>query len=242
MPFKSEKQRRYLYANEPKLAKKWSNMYGDKIKGLGGVSKYRFKNKEEQDKEYKSIFSWIGKWSKENKYDGNLKKHNKKFNKDYAKFLKSKNIPFVIREIKNGKKIPLHLRLVEVVYNPVLKQGYKDREDESLGMRRGAERGKKQSFKDRRNESYGKFGKRDKEKKGKNKINKKISGLGGLSTDEYLMRIASTLLAKGLNPSKYTKSKAKALLKDVEARKKVYDLIDKKSADITIYMKRIKNL
>ena len=77
----------------------------------------------------------------------------------------------MIREIKNGKKIPLHLRLVEVVYNPVLKQGYKDREDESLGMRRGAERGKKQSFKDRRNESYGKFGKRDKEKKGKNKIN-----------------------------------------------------------------------
>ena len=37
MPFKSEKQRRYLYANEPKLAKKWSNMYGDKIVGLGGI-------------------------------------------------------------------------------------------------------------------------------------------------------------------------------------------------------------
>jgi len=157
MPFKSEKQRRYLYANNPELAKKWSKMYGDKIIGLG-------------------------------------------------------------------------------------KQGYKDREDESLGMRRGKEKGKKQSYKDRRNESYGKFGKRDKEKKGKNKINKKISGLGGLSTDEYLMRIASTLLSKGLSPSKYTKSKAKALLKNVKARKKVYELIDKKSADITIYMKRIKNL
>jgi len=37
MPFKSEKQRRYLFANEPKLAKKWSNMYGKKIIGLGGV-------------------------------------------------------------------------------------------------------------------------------------------------------------------------------------------------------------
>lgn len=80
-------------------------MYGKKIVGLGGITR----------DEYKSIFSWINKWSKENKYDGNLKKHNKKFNKDYAKFLKSKKIPFMIREIKNGKKIPLHLRLVEPV-------------------------------------------------------------------------------------------------------------------------------
>ena len=40
------------------------------------------------------------------------------------------------------------------------KQGYKDREDESLGMRRGKESGKKQSFKDRRDESYGAWGKR----------------------------------------------------------------------------------
>ena len=39
MPFKSEKQRRYLYANEPQLAKKWSNMYGDKIIGLGSLTK-----------------------------------------------------------------------------------------------------------------------------------------------------------------------------------------------------------
>ena len=40
------------------------------------------------------------------------------------------------------------------------KQGYKDREDESLGMRRGKESGKKQSMKARRDESYGKWGKR----------------------------------------------------------------------------------
>ena len=51
-------------------------------------------------------------------------------------------------------------------------QGYDDREDESLGARRGAEKGKKQSMKDRRDDSYGKFGKRDAEEKGKNKINK----------------------------------------------------------------------
>lgn len=28
MPFKSEKQRRYLWKKEPKLAKKWSDKYG----------------------------------------------------------------------------------------------------------------------------------------------------------------------------------------------------------------------
>jgi len=42
MPFKSEKQRRYLFANEPKLAKKWSNMYGKKIIGLGGITYSKF--------------------------------------------------------------------------------------------------------------------------------------------------------------------------------------------------------
>ena len=40
------------------------------------------------------------------------------------------------------------------------KQGYKAREDESLGMRTGKESGKKQSMKDRRDESYGKWGSR----------------------------------------------------------------------------------
>lgn len=32
MPFKSEKQRRYLWANEPKLARKWADKYGNAIK------------------------------------------------------------------------------------------------------------------------------------------------------------------------------------------------------------------
>jgi hypothetical protein len=51
------------------------------------------------------------------------------------------------------------------------KQGYKDREDESLGMRTGKAAGKKQSMKDRRDESYGKWGKRT-----SGKINKKSGG------------------------------------------------------------------
>ena len=58
------------------------------------------------------------------------------------------------------------------------KEGYDDREDESVSARKGKEADKKQSFKDRRDDSYGKFGKRDAEAKGKakgpgkNKINK----------------------------------------------------------------------
>ena len=46
----------------------------------------------------------------------------------------------------------------------VKKQGYKDREDESLGMRTGKESTKKQSMKDRRDESYGKWGDRPNQK------------------------------------------------------------------------------
>ena len=33
MPYKSEKQRRYLHAKEPSLAKKWDRKYGKKSKG-----------------------------------------------------------------------------------------------------------------------------------------------------------------------------------------------------------------
>ena len=82
------------------------------------------------------------------------------------------------------------------------KQGYDDREDESLGARRGAEKNKKQSFKDRRDDSYGKFGKGDAEAKGrakgpgKNKVNKEsvesvdesasvLAGVGALLGSTY---------------------------------------------------------
>ena len=72
----------------------------------------------------------------------------------------------------------------EQVSEKKYKQGYDDREDESLGARRGAEKGKKQSMKDRRDDSYGKFGKRDAEKKGKNKINKE----GKILKEDYTNR------------------------------------------------------
>jgi len=32
MPFKSEKQKRWMYANKPKLAKKWAKKYGARIR------------------------------------------------------------------------------------------------------------------------------------------------------------------------------------------------------------------
>jgi len=40
MPFKSEKQRKFLWANEPEVAKAWTQRYGSRIKREkgGGVS------------------------------------------------------------------------------------------------------------------------------------------------------------------------------------------------------------
>ena len=58
----------------------------------------------------------------------------------------------------NIKKVGSRKAYGEMLKNR--KQGYKDREDESLGMRTGKESGKKQSMRDRRDESYGAWGKR----------------------------------------------------------------------------------
>ncbi len=32
MPFKSEKQRRYMYLKHPSIAKRWTKKYGKKVK------------------------------------------------------------------------------------------------------------------------------------------------------------------------------------------------------------------
>ena len=43
MPFKSEKQRRYLWANEPEIAKDWTDTYGSKIHAAeGGIMRLPF--------------------------------------------------------------------------------------------------------------------------------------------------------------------------------------------------------
>ena len=83
-------------------------------------------------------------------------------------------IEYVINDDEANAKALFHEIVVDKsrdIYEEIMaeeevmekKQGYDDKEDESLGMRTGKESGKKQSMKDRRNDSYGKFGKRDKE-------------------------------------------------------------------------------
>ena len=43
MPFKSEKQRKYLWANEPKIARDWTDTYGSRIhKNDGGLCNVRW--------------------------------------------------------------------------------------------------------------------------------------------------------------------------------------------------------
>ena len=44
MPFQSEKQRRYLWANEPEIARDWADTYGSRIeKNDGGIMRIGFK-------------------------------------------------------------------------------------------------------------------------------------------------------------------------------------------------------
>lgn len=45
MPFKSEKQRRYLWKNDPKLAREWEHKYGN---ALVVAAKKRLKSKTEK--------------------------------------------------------------------------------------------------------------------------------------------------------------------------------------------------
>ena len=43
MPFQSEKQRRYLWANEPEIARDWTDTYGSRIKkDDGGIARLGF--------------------------------------------------------------------------------------------------------------------------------------------------------------------------------------------------------
>jgi len=46
MPFQSEKQRRYLWANEPEIARDWTDTYGSRIKkddgGIMNVPRRRY--------------------------------------------------------------------------------------------------------------------------------------------------------------------------------------------------------
>ena len=46
MPFKSAKQRAYLFANEPEIANKWASKYGTKPKPKTGTKPAKKKKKK----------------------------------------------------------------------------------------------------------------------------------------------------------------------------------------------------
>ena len=53
MPFKSEKQRRYLWANEPEIARDWTETYGSRIeKNSGGIMRVPFRQAGAVGREY----------------------------------------------------------------------------------------------------------------------------------------------------------------------------------------------
>jgi hypothetical protein len=53
MPFKSEEQRRYLWANEPEIARDWTETYGSRIeKNIGGIMRVPFRVGNVAGREY----------------------------------------------------------------------------------------------------------------------------------------------------------------------------------------------
>ena len=103
-------------------------------------------------------------------------------------------IEFVINDDEKNAKALFHEIVVEKskdIYEEIMseeeiteKQGYKDREDEHLGAKDGAESGKKQSMKDRRDDEMGKRGKRDAEHDNDQKIDE--TDLGGSQVDDLI--------------------------------------------------------
>jgi hypothetical protein len=57
MPFKSEAQRRYLWANEPDIARDWADTYGSRIqKENGGIMRLGFQNGNDVDNKDKTFW------------------------------------------------------------------------------------------------------------------------------------------------------------------------------------------
>ena len=72
MPFKSEEQRRYLWANEPEIARNWTDKYGNRIqRENGGIMRLGFKkgnDVDDDDDDDKWLFGQAKKgwdWSKQ---------------------------------------------------------------------------------------------------------------------------------------------------------------------------------
>ena len=61
MPFKSEAQRRYLWANEPEIARNWTDKYGNRIqKENGGIMRLGFQDGNDVDDD-ETLWEWIKK-------------------------------------------------------------------------------------------------------------------------------------------------------------------------------------
>ena len=60
MPFKSEAQRKYLWANEPEIARDWADKYGSRIqKENGGIMRLGFQNGNDVDNKIPPWLKWI---------------------------------------------------------------------------------------------------------------------------------------------------------------------------------------
>jgi len=55
MPFQSEKQRRYLWANEPEIARDWTDTYGSRVQRDNGGIMHQFENYAHDDRDNVSV-------------------------------------------------------------------------------------------------------------------------------------------------------------------------------------------
>ena len=95
-----------------------------------------------------------------------------------------KNAKALFHEIVVEKSKDIYEEIMSEEEITEKKQGYKDREDEHLGAKDGAESGKKQSMKDRRDDEMGKIGKRDKDNDNDQKMSE--TELGGSQVDDLI--------------------------------------------------------
>lgn len=116
-------------------------------------------------------------------------------------------------------------------------QGYAAKEDESLGMRRGAEHTKSQSMKARREDSYGKWGKRDEEDRGiklakGGTLSKKAVKEGYIRRDRY-DKLKKDLKDQGADCADDIKTMKKDIGKKVAKRIREVEKDCDKSGNIT---------
>jgi len=96
MPFKSEDQRRYLWANEPEIARDWTDTYGSRIQNnTGGITRLGFADVGSYNLEqYKNERSMIDQWMYE-----------KQMEEDMIEQLRKKKVREQKHNVANGGSI-----------------------------------------------------------------------------------------------------------------------------------------